>query len=228
MDLLAETLNAKEWATLAISGGSSPRPMFELFAASGFPWQRVHVFWVDERYVPPNDLQSNFRMANETWLVPAKVPSENIHRVRTELEPHAAAHEYAENIKALFGVRPGSTPRLDVIHRGMGPDAHTASLFPGEPLIIANHDANHDQSGNIAAAVWVEKMHQWRITLLPAVLEAARHTVILATGADKAQALHAVMHGPYQPLNFPAQIAAQEATWYIDEAAGAMLTEDRG
>jgi 6-phosphogluconolactonase len=222
MDLLAEALNTKEWATLAISGGSSPKPMFELFAASGFPWKSVHVFWVDERYVPPNDLQSNFRMANETWLAPAKVPAENIHRVPTELEPHEAAHEYAENMKALFGIRPGSMPCLDVIHRGMGPDAHTASLFPGEPLI----EPRKDDAESIAAAVWVEKMHQWRITLLPPVLEAARHTVILATGADKAQALHAVMHGPYEPINFPAQIAAKEATWFIDEAAGGMLTED--
>ena len=225
MDLLAETLNTKEWATLAISGGSSPRPMFELFAASGFPWSRVHVFLVDERYVPPNDSQSNFRMANETWLTPAKVPAENIHRVPTELEPHEAAHEYAENIKALFGVRPGSMPRLDVIHRGMGPDAHTASLFPGEPLITAENDLDQDHGENIAAAVWVEKMHQWRITLLPAVLEAARHTVILATGEDKAEALLAVLQGPYQPLKFPAQIAAKEANWFIDDAAGALLTD---
>ena len=221
MDLLAETLNTKERATLAISGGSSPKPMFQLFAASGFPWKRVHVFWVDERYVPPHDPQSNFRMANETWLAPAQVPAENIHRIPTEREPHEAAHEYAENMRALFGARPGSMPRLDVIHRGMGPDAHTASLFPGEPL-IAPAKAH---SENIAAAVWVEKMHQWRITLLPRVLEAGRHTLVLATGADKAAALHAVLHGPYEPMNFPAQIAAKEATWYIDEAAGAMLTE---
>ena len=225
IDLLAETLNTKEWATLAISGGSSPRPMFELFAASGFSWNRVHVFLVDERYVPPNDSQSNFRMANETWLTPAKVPAENIHRVPTELEPHEAAHEYAENMKALFGARPGSMPRLDVIHRGMGPDAHTASLFPGEPLITAENDPDQDHGENIAAAVWVEKMHQWRITLLPAVLEAARHTVILATGEDKAEALLAVLQGPYQPLKFPAQIAAKEANWFIDDAAGALLTD---
>jgi len=220
MDLLAEALNSKEWATLAISGGSSPKPMFELFAASGFPWKRVHVFWVDERYVPPNDPQSNFRLANEAWLAPANVPAENIHRVRTELEPHEAANEYAENMKALFGVRPGSMPRLDVIHRGMGPDAHTASLFPGEPLIERHKDAPE----SIAAAVWVEKMHQWRITLLPAVLEAAGHTVILATGEDKAEALRAVIDGPYEPIKFPAQIAAKDATWFIDGAAGAMLS----
>lgn len=221
MDLLAETLNVQEWATLAVSGGSSPRPMFELFAASGFPWKRVHVFWVDERYVPPQDPQSNFRLANEAWLTPARVPGENIHRVPTELEPHEAAHEYAETIKALFGVRPGAMPRIDVIHRGMGPDAHTASLFPGEPL-IERHKGDDE---SIAAAVWVEKMHQWRITLLPAVLEAARHTLILASGADKAEALQAVLQGPYEPIKFPAQIAASGATWFVDQAAGALLTE---
>ena len=228
MELLAQTLAGREWATLAISGGSSPRPMFELFAATSFPWKRVHVFWVDERYVPPHDLQSNFRLANESWLAPAKVPAENIHRVPTELEPHEAAREYAENIRALLGARSGTVPRLDVIHRGMGPDAHTASLFPGEPLITLNDDANNDQSENIAAAVWVEKMHQWRITLLPAVLEAARHTLILAAGEDKAEALRSVLQGPYEPMKFPAQIAAKEATWFIDQAAGAMLTVEGG
>ena len=221
LELLAETLNAQEWATLAVSGGSSPRPMFELFAASGFPWKRVHVFWVDERYVPPQDPQSNFRVANEAWLTPAGVPAENIHRVPTELEPHEAAHEYAETIKALFGVRPPTMPRIDVIHRGMGPDGHTASLFPGEPL-IEHHKGDSD---NLAAAVWVEKMHQWRITLLPAVLEAGRHTLFLAAGADKAEALQAVLEGPYEPMKFPAQIGAREATWFIDQAAGALLTE---
>jgi 6-phosphogluconolactonase len=218
MDLLAQALAGREWVTLAVSGGSSPRPMFDLFAASSFPWTRIHIFWVDERYVPPWDPQSNFRLANETWLEPAKVPVANIHRVPTDLEPHEAAHEYAERIAALFGLRNGAMPQFDVIHRGMGPDGHTASLFPGE-LLIEDHQ-------NIAAAVWVEKMHQWRLTLLPGVMEAARHTVILATGADKAQALEAVLHGPYDPVKFPAQIAAERATWFIDEAAGASLTKE--
>ena len=177
LDLLANAIATRQRATLAISGGSSPKPMFELFAKSGFPWEQVHIFWVDERCVPPTDPQSNFRMANETWLAPAKVPAGNIHRVPTELEPHEAARQYAQDLR---GFLPGSAA-FDVIHRGMGPDAHTASLFPGEPL-IADHEG-------IAAAVWVEKMHQWRVTLLPGVLEAACHTVVLATGADKAPAL---------------------------------------
>jgi 6-phosphogluconolactonase len=202
LDLLAEAIAVRQRATLAISGGTSPRPMFELFAKSGFRWEQVHIFWVDERCVPPTDSQSNFRMANESWLAPAKVPAGNIHRVLTELEPLEAARRYADDVRNFLP--------FDLIHRGMGPDGHTASLFPGEPL-IADHEG-------IAAAVWVEKMHQWRVTLLPGVLEAARNTVVLATGADKAAALEAVLQGPYDPMKWPAQIGARgsDVTWYTD------------
>lgn len=206
LDLLAEAIAGRQRATLAISGGSSPKPMFELFAKSGFEWDKVHVFWVDERCVPVSDPQSNFRMANEAWLGPAKVPADNIHRVPTELEPREAADRYSEQLRTFLG----ACPRFDVIHRGIGPDAHTASLFPGEPLV--------EDHQNLAAAVWVEKMHQWRVTLLPGVLEAARNTVILATGADKAAALESVLHGDYDPMKFPAQIAARgdNVTWFTD------------
>jgi len=176
--------------------------MFKLFSKSGFSWEQVDVFWVDERCVPPSDPLSNFRLANESWLTPAKVPAGNIHRVATELEPRAAALDYGEKLRAFLP--------FDVIHRGMGPDAHTASLFPGEPL-IQHHTG-------LAAAVWVEKMQQWRVTLLPGVLEAARHTAVLATGLDKAAALEAVLSGPYDPLKWPAQIGARGAdvTWFTD------------
>jgi 6-phosphogluconolactonase len=207
LKLLAGAIAVRQGAILAISGGTSPKPMFELFAKSGFPWERVQIFWVDERCVPPSDPQSNFRMANETWLAPAMVPADNIHRVPTELEPREAARKYAEDVRAFLP--------FDVIHRGMGPDGHTASLFPGEPL-IADHKG-------IAAAVWVEKMHQWRVTLLPGVLEAARNTVVLATGADKAEALAAVLRGPYDPMKWPAQIGARNVTWYLDGPASGLL-----
>ncbi|MBZ5631943.1 MAG: 6-phosphogluconolactonase [Acidobacteriia bacterium] len=219
LDLLAKTIAARKRATLAVSGGTSPKPMFELFAKSGFPWEQVHVFWVDERCVPPSDSQSNFRLANETWLAPAKVPSGNIHRVPTEREPHEAAREYAEHVRTFFNLQPGELPQFEVIHRGVGPDAHTASLFPGEPLI--------EDHKELAAAVWVEKMHQWRVTLLPGVLEAARNTVVLATGSDKAAALNAVLSGPYDPMKWPAQIATRDGSgaplsdtmWFLDQAA---------
>jgi len=226
LDLLAEALAGRRWAMLAVSGGTSPRPMFELFAKHSFLWEQVHVFWVDERYVPPSDPQSNFRLADEIWLAPAKVPTGNIHRIPTHLEPHECARLYAEHTRAVFqsffGLKAGSLPQFDVIHRGMGADAHTASLFPGEPL-IANENPEH-----LAAAVWVEKMHQWRVTLLPGMLEAARNTVVLATGSDKAAALDAVLRGPYDALKWPAQIASRDespATWFLDRAAADLLKD---
>jgi 6-phosphogluconolactonase len=204
--------NGRAW--LAISGGSSPRPMFEMFAQTRFTWEAVQLFFVDERVVPPTDPQSNFKFANETWLAPGNFPKYNIHRIAAELDPAAAARNYAEEIRSILG----DTSQFDVIHQGMGPDGHTASLFPGEPLI--------DDRNGLAAAVWVEKFKQWRITLLPAVLLAARHTAMLVTGADKAGALKAVLDGPFEPQKHPAQIIAKnrtDAAWFVDDAAARML-----
>jgi 6-phosphogluconolactonase len=201
-------------ATLAISGGSSPRPMFEMFARTEFRWDQVHLFWVDERGVPPADPQSNFKLADDAWLAPGRFPRSNVHRIEAELPAQTAAERYSADLMKFFGLAQGEMPRFDVIHRGMGPDAHTASLFPGEPLI-------EDRSG-LAAAVWVEKFKQWRITLLPGVLEAARHSAMLVTGADKAQALSAVLSAPYNPVEHPAQIATRKldpAVWFVDAAA---------
>jgi 6-phosphogluconolactonase len=201
--------------TLAISGGSSPRPMFEAFAqtASVFDWNRVQLFWVDERCVPVTDSQSNFKMANDTWLAPSKFPASNIHRVQTERDPEDAAEIYADELRLVFGE---GIPKFDVIHRGMGPDAHTASLFPGEPLI--------DDRTGLAAAVFVEKLNSHRVTLLPAVLLAAKHTVMLVTGADKAQPLADVLYGPHDPKKFPCQLTERdggEVAWFLDQAAAA-------
>jgi 6-phosphogluconolactonase len=212
LDWLREAIDNRGLASLAISGGSSPRRMFEIFASTRFEWGRVHLFWVDERAVPPTDAQSNFKFAQDAWLRPGNFPPSNIHRVLAELDPADAAARYVEDIQRFFGLAAGELPHFDAIHRGMGPDAHTASLFPGEPLI-------EDRAG-IAAAVWVEKFKQWRITLLPGVLLAARHTALLVAGADKTAALRSVLHQPFDPLHYPAQIASGDGTvWFVDTAA---------
>ena len=209
---LGQALENRGLASLAISGGSSPRRMFEIFAHTGFEWERVHLFWVDERAVPPSDTQSNFKFADDAWLRPGSFPAPNIHRVLSELDPATAAARYTQDIQQFFGLSAGELPQFDVVHRGMGPDAHTASLFPGEPLI-------EDRSG-ITAAVWVEKFKQWRITLLPGVLMAARHTALLVAGADKTAALRSVLSEPFDPLHYPAQIASGPgAVWFVDTAA---------
>jgi 6-phosphogluconolactonase len=207
---ILSALEGKPKATLAISGGSSPKIMFEIFAKTKFQWDRVHLFWVDERGVPPEDAQSNFKLANDHWLAPSGFAKANIHRIQAELAPELAAQRYVEEIREVFG---SGMPQFDVIHQGMGPDGHTASLFPGQPMI-------QDRTG-IAAALWVEKFKQWRITLLPAVLLAAHSTAMLVTGADKTEALDAVLHGPLDPQKYPSQIIAREARdvhWFLEES----------
>jgi len=210
MDVLAKALESQHFATFAVSGGTSPKVMFDRLAATPFPWDRVHLFFVDERCVPPTDPASNYRMANEHLIRPAGIPERNVHRIVT-------AEQYSGEIRDFFGKIGQKMPRFDLIHRGIGADAHTASLFPGEPLI--------DDREGIAAQVYVEKLNMSRITLLPGVLEAARQTVVLATGADKAGAVRAVFREPYDPKKYPAQLANQGdgVVWFLDAAAAKLL-----
>jgi 6-phosphogluconolactonase len=198
-------------ATIAVSGGSTPRTMFEWMAKQGFDWTGVHIFQVDERCFPPDHPQSNFRMLRESLLSAAAIPEGQVHRVLGELPPEDAARTYIDEIRRQLRLNSGDLPVFDVIQRGMGPDAHTASLFPGEPAI-------EDRSG-IAAALWVEKMQQHRVTLLRGVLEKARATLMLVSGPDKAEALHNVLREPFEPTRFPCQIASAGMVWFIDKAA---------
>src|SRR5690242_13807960 len=215
---LRAVLAIQHVARIAVSGGSSPKLMFGTFAKTPFDWSRVHVYWVDERCVPPDDPQSNYKLAKETWLAPSGVPPENIHRIAGELPPAEAAAKYVEEIRKSFGLRKSDLPAFDIIHRGMGADAHTASLFPGEPLI-------GDRTG-IAAAVHVAKLNMDRVTLLPEVLLKAKKTIILTSGEDKAEALHNVLRGPEDPFRFPCQLAARgnpNCIWFVDRSATSKL-----
>lgn len=205
-------------AAIAVSGGSTPKLMFGHLAESDVNWSKVHLFWVDERGVPPTDPQSNYRMTEECLIRPASIPQRNIHRMPAELEPEVAARRYASEIREFFRLEDGELPHFDLVHLGVGPDAHIASLFPGEPLI--------DDRDGLTAALWVEKMHQFRITLLPGVLLAARNSVVLACGPDKADALNHVFRNSYAPKEYPAQIIAQHsprATWFFDKDAAAKI-----
>ena len=218
VNLLEEVLSGQNSATLAISGGSTPKLMFDRLAATRLRWDQVHVFWVDERCVPPNDEQSNFKMASEHLIRPAHVSPRNAHRIFGELSPPTAAKRYVDDINEFFGLEAGQMPRFDIVHLGMGPDAHTASLFPGQPLI--------DDREQVAAPVYVEKFKQWRVTLLPGVLLAAKHTVFLVAGDDKAESVRAVFHDEYDPKKLPAQIASHQGrgvTWFLDQAAARLM-----
>jgi len=216
---LEESLAGQGQASIAVSGGSTPALLFQKLAAADFDWKRVHLFWVDERAVPPADAESNYNLAEKHFIQPAHFPHRNVHRIHGELRPDLAASQYVQDIESFFGLKHGELPMFDLIHLGLGSDAHTASLFPDEPMI-----ANRDQ---IAGAVYVEKLSKWRITLLPGVLLKARHVLMLAGGADKAEAVRNVLEAPYDPSRYPAQVVAhhhRHVTWFVDEAAAALAS----
>lgn len=213
--LLEAALGGHAEATMAISGGSTPALMFDALAEMQIDWSGVHLFWVDERDVPPGHPLSNYSMAEQHLLLPARIPRRNIHRIHAEEGAREAARQYSEHLRLRFG----GIPHFDIVQLGIGADAHTASLFPGEKLI-------EDREG-LAAAVFVEPLEQWRTTLLPGVLLAAQHTLVLATGAEKAQAIHDVLEGPYDPMHLPAQTISHHGRrvhWFLDTASARLLS----
>jgi 6-phosphogluconolactonase len=216
-DLLEEALASQEHATLAVSGGSTPKLLFQQLA-SGFRWQRVHIFWVDERCVPPNDPESNYRLTEDYLISPARIPASQVHRIHGEIKPEAAARQYTGEIRNFFGLEDGEQPHFDVVHVGTGADAHTASLFPGEPAI--------DDRERIAAALFAQPMGKWRVSLLPGALLAARNTVFLVTGSDKQEAVNQVFNGEFDPKQFPAQLISRKGhrvSWFLDQAAASEI-----
>jgi 6-phosphogluconolactonase len=221
-------VHARGVAFVALSGGSTPRGLNALLAdpAAPFrgrvPWARVHVFWGDERPVPPDHPDSNYRMAHDTLLGHVPIPPAHVHRIPGE-EPDAtrAAERYAAEVREVFaahGRLEGGWPRFDLVILGLGADGHTASLFPGTDAI---HEATR-----VAVAVRVAKLGTWRITLTPPVLNGAEAVLFLVTGGDKAEALAAVLEGPNQPDIYPSQVISPVGgalTWLVDRAAAARL-----
>jgi 6-phosphogluconolactonase len=216
--LNAATDNAPT-ATLAVSGGRTPAALFDSLAANGgVDWQRVHLFLADERAVPPDNEQSNYRLALTRLIEPSGLPPANVHRIAGETPPHEAARRYGHDIRAFFGPGAQDLPRFDVIQLGVGGDGHIASLFPGDPYL--------ENRENVVAAVYSDPAAQWRITLLPGVLLAAGCLVVLACGEDKAEPLRLAWHSAYNPMRCPVQLIAREGErvdWFLDLAAAAKL-----
>jgi 6-phosphogluconolactonase len=206
--------------TWALGGGSTPRAVYQLLASDAYrerlPWNAIHFFWGDERHVPPDHPDSNFRMAREAMLDAVPVPPGNIHRVPAE-EPDAqrAAAEYEATLRSFFALAQGEWPRFDLILLGLGQEGHTASLFPGSAAI-------HERE-RLVVAPWVEAQKTFRVTLTPPVLNHARCAMFLVSGEEKAEALHAVLEGPREPDLYPAQIVEGNRLWMVDRAAARLL-----
>lgn len=209
--------------TIALSGGSTPRSLFHLLATnarSSLPWERMFFFWSDERHVPPTDPDSNYRMADEAMLSKIPVPASNVFRVPAENpDAAAAAQVYEQTLQKFFSLQSGQFPRFDLILLGMGPDGHTASLFPETPALQEN--------SRLVVANWVEKLKASRITFTLPVINAANCVAFLVSGTDKAPALRAVLEGDAPGEQYPAKLVRPtdgKLIWFVDRAAASQLT----
>lgn len=210
--------------SVALAGGGTPKALYELLAKGEptrpmwpFDWNRVNVFFGDERCVPPDHADSNYKMAYDTLLSKVPIPPSNVHRMKGEIEPaNEAAKEYGQTLKHMFG-----DGGLDLVLLGMGDDGHTASLFPGTPAL--------DETHHRVVAQFVEKSttgRSWRITMTAPFINKAREVAVLVAGAGKADRVAEVLNGPRDPHRLPIQMidpSSGRLVWLLDEAAAGKL-----
>lgn len=203
---------------VAIPGGSSPKEMFKLLATDEYartiPWDKTQIFFTDERCVPPDSGESNYRQAYDLLFSKIPIPDSNIHRFYSELPPEEAAASYDESIRNIMGYE----RQFDLIILGMGSDSHTASLFPNSPAL--------DETRRFAVENYVEKLDAYRLTLTIPVLSSARNIIILAIGKEKAEALSIALNGQSNPNLYPVQaIQPNQGTllWIVDKDAASKL-----
>jgi 6-phosphogluconolactonase len=221
----ADAVRARARFSVALSGGSTPRRLYRLLADPAQPfrdridWSATHFFWGDERHVPPDHPDSNYRMAREALLDVVPVPAGNVHRMRgEEADAARAAAEHEAELRAFFSSDFSDQPRFDLVLLGLGADAHTASLFPGGEAVRERE--------RWVVAPWVEKLASWRLTLTPPVLNRAAAVIFLVQGEEKAEAVRAVLEGDPDPDRYPAQVVRPEngdLLWLVDDAAASGL-----
>lgn len=226
VNISESSLTTRGRFTLALSGGKTPRPLYQLLATDEFlpliDWNQTQVFWGDERCVPPEHPDSNYHMARELLLDYVPLPMDHIYRFKGELEPEQAAELYEERLHAFFSGREGSPehprPRFDLVLLGIGDDGHTASLFPHTPGLT--------EVNRWATAHWVEKLDAWRLTLTPTALNEASHLLFVVEGENKAEAMRAIFDPDTDPMMYPAKLIQPRdgsVTWLVDEAAARLL-----
>jgi len=224
LEAAREAVREKDSFCVALAGGSTPKALYGLLTnnpllQAKMPWSKIQFFFGDERHVPPDDAESNFRMASEAMLTKAPVDPKQVHRIKGEKRNAAqAAEEYEEELRASFRLEAGQFPRFDLVLLGMGPEGHTASLFPGTKAL--------KEERRLVVSNWVGKLYADRITLTPPVLNNAARVIFMVHGEEKAPALKAVLEGPYEPEQLPAQLIQPKqgkVLWLVDPAAAGML-----
>lgn len=223
--LIEGSIRARSSATVCLAGGRTPAGLYDLLADDRHPWRhridwtRVHLFWGDERHVPPDHPDSNFGMAYRTLVSRVPIPLAQVYRIEGEREDaRDAATEYEATLRNGLIAAGRTDQSFDVALLGIGQDGHIASIFPGSPTI--------DERSRRVAAAWVPHLQAWRITLTPPALLNSRHIVVLASGEEKAGAVRAALVLPEDPSRWPAQLlrpAADRVEWIIDAAASRSL-----
>ena len=215
LKLIQKTIEEKGRCNLVLTGGHTPVAINEqivnLARRYRIDWSLVHFFWGDERHVPPDHPDSNYKMNYETLLIHLPVSDSHIHRIQAELTPDVAAKQYEEEIKRVFNLKENEIPEFDILLLGMGPDGHTASLFPGtSALVIENH---------LVVQNYVDKLNTYRITMTYPVINKAKHVLFLVTGSEKKETLKTVWQAPKDIFKYPAQGVSPkgELYWYIDQ-----------
>lgn len=225
----AAAVKARGLARVAISGGTTPKTMFGLLADpeqpffAQVPWERLQLFWVDERCVPPDHADSNFRMTKEAMLAHVPLPENQIYRMEGELDPEVAASRYEAAMRTAFRLEGAETPVFDLVLLGMGDDGHTASLFP--------HTEALNEMARIVVANHVPQKDTWRISLTWPVINRGREVAFLIEGAGKAEVLGEVLLGAYDPEEYPSQLIRPDngkVTLLLDTAAAGKLPEASG
>ena len=220
--LLKESMSGRRKFSIALSGGETPRGVYRQLASISpkhhVDWSRVHLFFSDERAVPAKDPQSNFGMIDRELISQIKIPKENIHRIKGELDPQKAATEYQKDLRATLR---GKGNRLDLVLLGLGADGHTASLFPGAVDV--------GKRGALVAPVEVNGTHGSRVTLTLRCINNARTIVFLVTGSKKSSIVQRVLHAKNPTKDLPASFVSPNdgsLLWVLDEEAGASLASD--
>jgi 6-phosphogluconolactonase len=211
--------------SVALAGGSTPKLLYSLLATDAdlrakLPWDKMQLFFGDERHVGPDDPQSNFKMASEAMITKAPLKPEQVHRMKGEYpDSERAAKEYEQDLRSHFRIKDSELPRLDLVLAGMGDEGHTLSLFPGTKALHAQ--------GRAVVRNWVGKLYTERITITAPVANNAEMILFMVAGKEKALALKGVLEGPYEPEQLPAQLLQPtngKLLWLVDEAAGSMLS----
>jgi len=199
--------------TIVLAGGSTPKPLYEAIATHQLPWDRIHVFWGDERYVPPDHPDSNEGMARHAWLDRVDIPAVNIHPMPTnEPDPAVAAHKYEEHLREFFQVQAGEFPAFDLVLLGTGDDGHTASLFPHTEAVKVR-----DRLITVGT-----KNAQPRLTFTVPLINQAHCVIFLVAGANKRSALEHVFAPIADDVTYPARLIQPqgELWWLLDREAG--------